>query len=343
MFKNSKIFAVSLLSFAAAASAFTQTAPTAPKTPTAPRIERQMRISTGDGGSYLGVQAQEVTKDNFSKFGLREVRGVAIEKVSENSPAAQAGLQTGDVIIRINGEEVTSARKLTRLISEIASDHQAEVIVLRNGSEKKLIATIAKRPMTEPQQTVLDQLYGLPGIPEFPPNTPKVIPFPRGGIIVPDGDDDDRIFRVFRNDSRQIGVGITPLNKQLGDYFGIADGKGILINNVTENSAAAKAGLKAGDVIVEADGKTVANQIDLIRTINEKKEGEAVTLTIIRNKNRQTIEVTPEERADAPQGFTFQTDGAPNRQQQQRRLQLLMRQPDDPAPKIQNQSAPRVQ
>src|SRR5438105_15696735 len=57
----------------------------------------------GDGG-YLGVQTQEVNKENFARFGLRDVRGVAVEKVVENSPAAAAGIQNNDVIVRVNGE-----------------------------------------------------------------------------------------------------------------------------------------------------------------------------------------------------------------------------------------------
>ena len=58
----------------------------------------------GDG-AYLGVQTQEVSKENFAKFGLRDVRGVAVEKVLENSPAAAAGIRDGDVIVRFNGED----------------------------------------------------------------------------------------------------------------------------------------------------------------------------------------------------------------------------------------------
>src|SRR5438876_917172 len=59
----------------------------------------------GDGG-YLGVQTTDVNRDNYSKYGLRDVRGVAVEKVMENSPAAAAGIKEGDVIFRLNGEEV---------------------------------------------------------------------------------------------------------------------------------------------------------------------------------------------------------------------------------------------
>lgn len=297
MFTKGKFFAVSLFSALACTGAIAQTPPTAPNAPTAPtapqQIERQMQIFTNDGGSYLGVQSQDVTKENFSKFGLREVRGVAVEKVMENSPAAQAGLQNGDVIVRFNGEEVTSVRKLTRLIGEVAPDHQAKLMVLRSGSERELTAIIGKRqtPTFQTSGSTLKDLYGFPGIPEFP----REAPFPNGGgtIVIPPNGNGGNVF-TFSTNSRQIGVGVSGLNKQLGDYFGVADGKGVLINNVVESSAAAKAGLRAGDVIIEVDGKAVTGAVDLTRAINEKKEGD-VTLTIIRNKNRQTVKVTPEK------------------------------------------------
>jgi serine protease Do len=99
----------------------------------------------GDG-AYLGVQTQPVTRENFAKYGLRDVRGVAVEKVTENSPAAVAGIQAGDVILRFNGEEVTSARKLTRLIEEVDADHQVTVTIARGGSERNVTATLAKQP-----------------------------------------------------------------------------------------------------------------------------------------------------------------------------------------------------
>src|SRR5205085_5801402 len=107
---------------------------------------RTFAFSFDGGGSYLGVQTEEVNKDNFAKFGLRDVRGVAVEKVVDNSPAAAAGLRPGDVIVKVNGDEVSSTRKLTRLISEIDPDHQARLTVMRGGSEKEMTATLAARP-----------------------------------------------------------------------------------------------------------------------------------------------------------------------------------------------------
>jgi membrane-associated protease RseP (regulator of RpoE activity) len=84
------------------------------------------------------------------------------------------------------------------------------------------------------------------------------------------------------------------LSKQLADFFGIASGKGVLVTSVSDDGPAAKAGVKAGDVITAVDGEEVDSPGDISRVINHKKEGE-VTLTIIRNKSQQTIRVTPRE------------------------------------------------
>src|ERR1041385_4011864 len=120
MFRN--LFSSVLIVTSAFVLAFGQTSEKKEKT----EAPQSFAFSFGGDGSYLGVETQEITKENFAKFGLREVRGVAVDKVMENSPAAAAGLQAGDVIVRLNGEEITSARKLTRLIDEIDPDHLAK-------------------------------------------------------------------------------------------------------------------------------------------------------------------------------------------------------------------------
>lgn len=290
-----KLVSAFIISAATAGIAAAQTPQSAPKSE--PKVFAWTMESSG---GYLGVQTEEISKENFSKFGLRDVRGVAIGKVVDGSPAAAAGLQNGDVIVKVNGDEITSGRKLTRLISEISPDHTAKVTVLRNGSEKDVTVTLGKRPTPKfadgnfafsfPGENFdfkdLPELKNLPRMPAAPgePNAPEPFVF------------------AFGN-RRQIGVGLTPLTKQLGDHFGVESGA--LVNNVREDSPAAKAGLKAGDIIVEADGKAVKNEADVIRAIAEKKEGD-ITLTIIRDKNRQTIRVTPEEAKDGSGVFEFQ-------------------------------------
>jgi S1-C subfamily serine protease len=109
------------------------------------------------------------------------------------------------------------------------------------------------------------------------------------------------------NSGRRIGIGVTSLTKQLSDHFGV-DG-GVMVTDVRPDSPAAKAGLKAGDIIVGVEGKDVKSDVDLIRAVNEKKDGD-VSLTFIRDGNRQTISVTPEKADSNLSGF-FESPDAP--------------------------------
>lgn len=297
-------------------------------------------------GAYLGVQTVEVNKDNFAKFGLREVRGVAIEKVIENSPAAAAGLQNGDVIVRFNGDEVTSTRKLTRLIGEVTPDHAVSITVIRGGREQEIRATMGKNPMPKwdngnfslnmPNMDNfkfdhnfdfkfdmpdlkglealknLDHFQGFEKFKDFDLKLDKLndlnlnlnldhlkgleklkdlehlkdMPeFKEFSYTLPDGDYQGFI---WNGASRKIGVGVYPLTKQLGERYGVEGG--LMVNEVRADSPASKAGLKAGDIIVEVNGRPVRYDFDLIRTVNETKGD--LTVTFIRDKNRQTVTVT---------------------------------------------------
>ena len=299
-----KLSALILLSASAGVAAYAQQTPES-REPAEKGVQRAFSNSffnSFDDGSYLGVQAQEVTKENYARFGLREARGVAVEKVVENSPAAQAGLQPNDVIIRFNGEEVTGTRKLARLISEVAPDHQAKLTVLRGGGEREITATLGKRELPKPHSAkgALKDLYGYPGIPEFPDFEKIPLPPTPDALLKPG---EPNVFLFPGQAGRQIGVGVSPLTKQLGEYFGVAEGRGLLINSVRENSPASKAGLKAGDIIVEVDGKEVKGNFDFNRTLNEKKEGD-VNLTVVRERNRINVRVTPETVKG--EGFNFE-------------------------------------
>lgn len=235
--------------------------------------------------SYIGVETREVTKDNFAQFGLSEVRGVIVESVMENSPASKSGLVKGDVILRFDGEPVTSVRRLQRLVSEVAPDQTANLTISRNGSEIQLAVVVGRR-----EQTIFrDGSIRLDGFPEIRlPNLPGIdLQIPRAG------QGETRTYS-FRSGGRQIGVSVSPLTKQLSNYFGVTSGTGLLISEVRDDSPAAKAGLRAGDVIVSADGVVLKENLDLVRAINRNREGE-VTLSIVRDKKQSTVTISPEE------------------------------------------------
>src|SRR2546423_6967559 len=100
-----------------------------------------------DGGVFLGVGTEDISKENMARYGMREVRGVGVTEVVKDSPAEKSGLRKDDVIVRFNGESVTSVRKLTRLINESSPDQNVRITISRGGAEQELSATLAKHRM----------------------------------------------------------------------------------------------------------------------------------------------------------------------------------------------------
>jgi len=228
-----------------------------------------------DGSGFLGVHAEDISKENMGRYGLNQVRGVGVTQVVKDSPAEKAGIRKDDVILRLDGENVTSVRKLNRLVSEIAPDQSVRVAISRAGAEHELTATIAKR-----RNTFTGDAFNYV--------EPKVWRW-EGPLT---GQADNLVFAL--SNRRRIGVTTTELTKQLADYFGVADGRGVLVTSVSDDGPAARAGVKAGDVITAVDGEKVDSTGDVSRIVNSKKEGD-VTLTVVRNKSQQTIKVTPKE------------------------------------------------
>jgi C-terminal processing protease CtpA/Prc len=234
-----------------------------------------------DGGAYLGVSTEDVNKENMARYGMRDVRGVGVTEVMKDSPAEKAGLRKDDVILRFDGESVTSVRKLTRLVSESSADQTVRLTISRGGAEQEVTATLSKRDFNGLLRgKINDEVWK--GIEK---DWPKI----EMGKMEDLGDGN----WVFALGNRRIGVSTQNLSKQLADYFGVHDG-GVLITSVTENSPAAKAGLKAGDVITAIDGEKVTSPGDLTRGLNKKETGD-VSLTVIRDKNMRTVTLTPEK------------------------------------------------
>lgn len=237
-----------------------------------------------DGSGFLGVHTEEINRDNMARYGLNQVRGVGVTDVVKDSPAEKAGIRKDDVIVRFDGENVTSVRKLNRLISEVAPDQTVRVAISRAGAEQELSATIARRRNAFSNT----ELFGNMAPKVWSNIEPRTWSW-SGNL----GDQENGLVYALGN-RRRIGITTTDLTKQLADYFGIADGHGVLVTSVTEGGPAATAGLKAGDVITAVDGEKVDETGDISNIVNRKKEGD-VTLTVVRNRSQQTIRVTPKQ------------------------------------------------
>ena len=286
----------------AAGSAFAQQTPLpAPEPPDEPAEQNFEFFLGGDG--FLGVYAENVSRDNMGRYHMSQVRGVGVTRIVKDSPAEKAGLCKDDVILRVDGENISSVRKLNRIVSELAPDQSVKITVSRGGSEQDITATIGKR--SNNFFAGGDLFKGQPRVWKWEGNEPREWKFEgplfnRGDLLENNGD-----LAFMLSNSRRIGVSTMQLTKQLADYFGITGGKGVLVTAVTDDGPAAKAGVRAGDVITAVDGEAIDSPGDISRAVSRKKEGD-VTLTVIRNKAQQTIRVTPREggfsgMADRPQ------------------------------------------
>jgi membrane-associated protease RseP (regulator of RpoE activity) len=229
------------------------------------------------GGAWLGVRLEEVTAEKAKELKLAGEYGVIVRDVEEGRPAAKAGVAKGDVIVEFAGEKVRSATQLRRLVRETPPGRTVTLLVSRAGQTHTLNAKL---------EAGGDRVFQLPVMPPLPS-------MPQFDIKIPEFD------FGWQARGARLGISGDELTPQLAGYFGVKQGKGVLVREVVVGSAAEKAGLKAGDVIVAVDGKEVATVSKLRRALaGDTEERQKVTLTIVRDKREQTlaVELEPPER-----------------------------------------------
>jgi len=233
---------------------------------------------------YLGVYVDEVTPEKAKQLNLPGEYGVIVSRVAEESPAAKAGVKENDVIIEYNGTRVEGALQFGRMISETPEGRTVTLKIIREGKKQELKATIGSRSTTVLSGPELRFRIPEIRVPEvrFPPVTVQVWGYSR------------------------LGIRVQSLTEQLGEYFGVSGGRGVLVTMVRANTPAARAGLRAGDVIVAVDGKEIASPNELSREL-ARREGE-VPLTIMRDKQKQTITVKLEKRDESQLDLYFAPD-----------------------------------
>lgn len=215
--------------------------------------------------------------------------GVRIDGVEEDSSAAKAGVQEGDVVVEFDGERVRSARQLTRLVQETAEGRTVKMTVTRGAARQTLditpeaSASAAWNVQVEPEfRAEIER--GLRGWRERPD---------RGGPMFDFGFDGMPGMGGSRG---RLGVQVETLSDQLADYFGVKGG-GVLVSSVTADSPAQKAGLKAGDVITAVNGTAVRDAGELVEELGERGDGREVRLDVVRDKKTTTVTATLERPA----------------------------------------------
>lgn len=232
---------------------------------------RAMALATvHDGGQpWLGVRLNDITAEKARELKLPGEYGVLVGDVEEDSPAAKAGLAEKDVILEFAGERVRSAAQLKRLVRETPPGRSVTLVVSRAGQTRTLNVKLEARP----------EGFRVPHF-EMPRIEIPEIPDLNVHILTGGG---------------RLGISADELTPQLANYFGVKQGKGVLVREVVAGTPAEKAGLKAGDCIVRIGDTDVDSISDVHRALSRVSgEKRDVTLTIVRDRREQTLTVTLE-------------------------------------------------
>jgi serine protease Do len=236
-------------------------------------------------GSRIGATLAVEDADNKDAKG-----GVSIETVEPGGPADRAGIKAGDAVTEFDGERVRSVRQFLRLVQESTPGRGVPVVLSRAGQRVTVNVT--------PERLTLSDDFGfryldgpiarlaIPPSPPPPPAAPVAPRAPRPPAM---------LFDMFglRNGGR-LGVTVEDLDSQLAEYFGVKDG--VLVKTVAEDSAAKKAGLKAGDVITSVNGRHIYDSSDVTRAIDRVEGDGDVTIEVMRDRKTQTLKGKLESR-----------------------------------------------
>lgn len=257
--------ALAVLLAVASGVLYAQEAPEPPEPPPSP--EDPQIFLFNDGSAHLGVNLGDVSAAKAQELKLPAVAGAIVKSVQPSSSAARAGLETGDAIIEFDGIRVRSAEELRRLIRETPVDRTVAIKVVRDGKTSILTAKLAagenRFEFSSPQIRIPD-IHPSPSVPLW----------------------------LWPGEGARLGISGNSLTPQLAEFFGVKQGKGVLISEVTKGGAAEKAGLKAGDVIVAVNGKEVSSTDGLRDALNSDWTGDTAKfrLTIVRDRHEQTVE-----------------------------------------------------
>lgn len=229
---------------------------------------------------WLGVEMAEVTAETAKNLNLKSDHGVLVTEVLPDGPSAKAGLQANDVILEYDGHEVEGTVQFRRLVRETPPGRSVAIAVVRAGHEEKLTIQVGNRA-----RSLESEYEGTPltlNVPSQAFNFKMEMP------------------ELFMGMTPTLGIEAEDVTGQLGAYFRVPGDDGVLIRSVSAGTPAAKAGLKAGDVITRVDGITVTTLAELRAQLREKREEKTVKLMVMRQGSPVSVSVTLESPEPQP-------------------------------------------
>jgi len=224
----------------------------------------QLRDAGKVARGWLGIGLQEVSPELAKSFGLEKPRGALVAEVFPNSPAAKAGLVSGDVLVEVNGKAMENAGAITRSIALVKPNDTAKLKVLREGKERVVEVKVGER-----DEEAL------------------------AGGRMPGGSEEEG-----PASGAAVGLSVSPITPEISRRTGLKQGEGLAVTEVQDGGAAEAAGVQPGDALLELQRRPVAS-VDAFRKIaREIKPGDTVLFRVRRGGSALYLAA----RAPAKQG-----------------------------------------
>jgi len=225
-------------------------------------------------GAHIGLSVEDLGDAD-----VKQVKtGVRVETVNPDGPADKAGIKAGDVITEFDGERVRSTLQFSRLVQETPVGRQVAVVLSRAGQRVSVNVSPESRSVSD------DFAFRMLDVPRVARAPRAVPPTPLPPAIAPEFFDTPGLLRFRRS---RLGITVEGIDDQLAEYFGVKEG--LLVKSVTADSAAQKAGIKAGDVITAINGSKVYDASDLNRALDRVESSGEFTAEVVRDKKTQSL------------------------------------------------------
>lgn len=242
---------------------------------TVPGTDPMLNSSPG----FLGVGLRDVDTERASQLKLKAATGAEVTTVDHDAPACKAGIKVHDVILSMNGQPIVGQAQLQRMLHDTPAGHTVSLVISRDGQQQTFSVQLADRATLEAD--AWSQHIPVPD-PDSDSSDPSAEPAATGGTA------GNGIFSSLSANPLYTGLDLDVLGPQLANYFGVHDGFGLLIRRVDDNSPAANAGLRAGDVITRVNGQGISTTNQWLHTVHANR-GKQLQLTVIRDKHEGTV------------------------------------------------------
>jgi len=208
------------------------------------RIKEQLVDKGRVVRGYLGIVPQEITADLAAGIGLKDQKGVLVAKVQEGTPAEQAGLQLGDVILGFDGHDITSVTQFRQVVADAKVGAAVKIVLLRDKKQRTITATLAEMPdetaAKDPKETIEKPWLGI-----------------------------KRVLAVTSDEARQAGI---------------KDKDGVVIAEIEPGSAADDGGLRQGDIIKQIAGKDIRTTAEYNAAVKKHRGTDTPTVFLVKRR-----------------------------------------------------------